>query len=318
MTVSGVIINPRAGRGSGKGLALAAALGNTTNVRVAVLEEFAALETELRNCAAGSVTDLFISSGDGTVQAIQTWLAENLAASDLPRLCLLPHGTTNMTAADLGFRRSTIAQQAAFIAAPSASALKERATLRVVNPKDGSPRHGMFLGTGAVCEATRYCQQVFNDNGVKGSYATFATLAGAVAKTLFTTSNPHDPTRFDRPYAITVRGPGGIVSSGTQLLALVTTLDKLVLGTRPFWGGKSGSIRATTFPYPVPGVMRWLLPSISGGETRKPPPGAKSVAADWFTIETPMDFVIDGEFFASRQGEPLRIETGSLFTYVTA
>ncbi len=40
--------------------------------------------------------------------------------------------------------------------------------------------------------------------------------------------------------------------AGQHLLLLATTLDKLILGTRPFWGGKAGPIRVSTLPYPVP------------------------------------------------------------------
>ena len=59
-----------------------------------------------------------------------------------------------------------------------------------------------------------------------------------------------------------------------------TTLDKLVLNTRPFWGGKTAPIRTTVFPYPVPSVLRWLLPVMYGGENRTPPPGSVSFCSD--------------------------------------
>ena len=71
------------------------------------------------------------------------------------------------------------------------------------------------------------------------------------------------------------RGPTRY-ADGTQLLMLATTLEKLILGTRPFWGGKTGPIRVTIFPYPVPCIPRWLLPIMYGGEDRKFPQGAVS------------------------------------------
>ena len=181
-----------------------------------------------------------------------------------------------VTAADLGFRQKSIAAQAAFIARPEPGEIRSRPTIRVANPRDGVPRHGMFLATGAASEATRYAQVAFNDRGVKGSFATSATLAGAVGKCLFSKANAFDPNRFDRPFPITVRADGETLCSGMQLLALATTLDKLILGTRPFWGGKSGPLRVTTFPYPLPCIPRWFLPAIIGGEDRTSPPGART------------------------------------------
>lgn len=313
---AGVLINPKAGRGNGKGVALAEALKGNATAKVHVLTAFESLEEIMRGFASAGVTDLFISSGDGTVHAIQTLLAETDLFPVLPRLCLLPHGTTNMTAADIGYTTRSIAAQAAFIASPVAQDLRRRPTVRAVNARDGQVRHGMFLGTGAVSAATRYTQVSLNDRGVKGSFATFAALAGAVGRSLFTAPNPHDVNRFDRPFPITVRANGVTVATGTQLLALATTLEKLILGTRPFWGGRSGPIRLTTFPYPVPSIPRWFIPSIMGGEDRKAPPGATSHAVSTCSIETTSEFVMDGEFFDAPAGEALRIETGPEFTYI--
>ena len=119
------------------------------------------------NSPGDGVTDLFISSGDGTIHAVQTELAERKPFKVIPRLSLLPHGTTNMTAADLGFPYRALQAQADYITRLEAKQLRERPTLRVVNPRDGRPRHGMFLGTGAASEATLFCQRVFNARGSK-------------------------------------------------------------------------------------------------------------------------------------------------------
>ena len=265
---------------------------------------------------AEGVSDLFISSGDGTIQAIQTILAERRPFASLPRLALLPHGTTNMTAADLGFHHRSLAAQADFIRELKHTDLRARPTVRCVNPRDGSPRHGMFVGCGAVADATRFTQIAFNAKGVKGGYGVFATLTGSVIRSLFTKPDPTDTTRFDRPYPVRVEAEGHRYADGNQLLMLATTLEKLVLNTRPFWGGKTGPIRVTTFPYPVPSIPRWLLPMMYGGEDRKFPQGAVSFCTPALEVTTPVTFVIDGEFFEPPVGEPLRLETGPVFTYV--
>ena len=129
----------------------------------------------------------------------------------------------------------------------------------------------MFVGTGAVAVATRYCQQAFNAQGVKGQWAVAGTLLTALRKYLFSAPDPEDESRFDRPFPITVEANGMRHADGPQLLQMSTTLDRLVLNTRPFWGGKTAPIRTTVFPYPVPSVARWLLPVMYGGENRTPP-----------------------------------------------
>ncbi|MGH6820723.1 MAG: diacylglycerol/lipid kinase family protein [Methylocella sp.] len=312
---AGLLVNPRSGGGSGKGLALAQKLASSS-VPAKILGHFDELPQCLAEFANGGVTDLFISSGDGTIHAVQTELAENKLFAALPRLALLPHGTTNMTAADLGFRRRGIDEQAEFIRNPLPTDFSERPTLRAVNPGDGRPRHGMFLGTGALSEAALLCQRTFNARGVKGNWATFATLASAVSRSLFSPSDPLDQTRFDRPFAIAVEVDGQPVATGEHLLMLATTLNKLILGAKPFWGGKKAAIRATILPYPVPALPRWLLPILYGGETVQAPPGAISFSAGELAVRTPASFVLDGEFFHSAPDEALRIETGPVFTYV--
>lgn len=316
MSKAGLLINPRSGKSSGHGLALAEKLRGTASVHTEVLQQFSDLTPALHRLAESGVTDLFISSGDGTIQAIQTEIAERNVFPNMPRLALLPHGTTNMTAADVGFRRKTIDAQADYVACMEPGETRERPTLRAVNPADGKPRHGMFLGTGAVSEATLFCQRAFNARGVKGNTAVLATLGPALARTLFTKPNPTDTERFDRPFDITVSLEGKEMSSGPQLLMLATTLDKLILGTRPFWGGKNAGIRVTTFPYPVPSIARWIIPIMFGREDRRVPPGAESRATNRLSVSSPVSYVIDGEFFDGPKDEPLQLETGPLFTYL--
>jgi diacylglycerol kinase (ATP) len=318
MTRTAVIINPRAGRGRGKGLALAEQLRSDHDIDVTILENFEMLFPSLQRLTQNGTERLFISSGDGTVHAILTWLAEYVAAHKLPQLCLLPHGTTNLTAADLGFRNRNITRQAAFVSNGTPIEIHSRPTVRVVNPKRGVPLHGMFFGTGAIPEATRYCQIAFNDRGVGGSWATFATLAKAAAKTILSKPDPTDPNRFDKPHDIELLIDGNVVCKGPQLLMLATTLNKLILNSKPFWGGAEKPMRTTVIPYPLPSPMRWLWPALFGSEARRAPPGSQSVSCTACIVTSDTEFVIDGEFYDAPDNEPLRIETGPVFQYLIA
>jgi diacylglycerol kinase (ATP) len=313
---AGLIVNPRSGKQSGKGLALAAKLAADPSVTIRILEQFEQITGVIDAMARDNVSDLFISSGDGTIQEILTQIAERQPFRHMPRLCLLPHGTTNLTAADLGLCHRSIDAQASFIQRLALDETRARPTIRCSNPGDGNPRHGMFVGTGAVAAATQFCQQAFNAKGVKGNWATFATLATAVLKSVFTKPDPTDETRLDRPFAITVEADGIRHAEGQQLLQISTTLDKLVLNTRPFWGGKTASIRTTILPYPVPSVLRWMMPLMYGGENRRVPPQAVSFSSGNLLVSSLTSFVIDGEFFAAPADQPLRLETGPVFTYI--
>jgi len=284
---AGLIVNPRSGKGSGKGQALADRLAGKHGVSLHVLERFEHLEDVVAAMARDQVTDLFISSGDGTIQEILTLVAERGQFAAPPRICLLPHGTTNLSANDLGFTQHSIEAQADFVLNPAPRRMVTRNTIRCLNPGDGKLRHGMFVGTGAMAVATHYCQRAFNEQGV-------------------------------RPYAITVEADGAMRATGTQLLQMSTTLDTLLLGSHSFWGGKTAPIRTTVIPYPVPSVLRWMLPIMYGGEHHANPPGTVSFCSHRLSVASDVMFVIDGEFFPAPKDEALRLETGPEFTFIRA
>ncbi len=312
-----LIVNPKSRRGGGRGLALAEALKSRNGAPVVVLDQFDGLPEKLRALASQGVDTLFISSGDGTIHAIQTELAERNPFPALPRLALLPHGTTNLTAGDLGFRGSSTDRLVSLIVADPAlpeTALARRPTMRIANPRDKRVRHGMFLGAGAIARASNFCQGKLHAAGLRGEWANFAALAFGVAEAAFKRGNESEPISKPDPMRAEVDGRPFVV--GDELLLLATTLDRLILGSRPFWGGKSAPIRITTVGYPPPSVPRWLLTLLYGGEERKVPASCASVSGKSLTVETAAPFLLDGEFFDAPLHEPLRIETGPEFTYI--
>jgi diacylglycerol kinase (ATP) len=318
MAKTAVLINPGAGRGKGKGLGLASQLQQARHIDVHIAETFAQIDPIVHELMNAKVTRLFISAGDGTIDAVLTQLAESGYCLPALELCLLPHGTTNMTAADAGLRLKSISSQAEFISSDQVTETLQRHTMRIASAQDGQIRHGMFLGAGAVAEAARYSQNAFNARGIGGNLAPLAVLAKAVAKTLFTTANRDDKNRFDRPFPIAVSANGEIICDGPQLLAISTTLSKLILGSRPFWGDGAGAIRTTVLPYPFPNIIRWLHPTLFGTEQRSIPPGAISLRGSNISLSCPVPYILDGEFFEGRPGEPLHVETGPLFQYIVA
>ena len=316
----GLIVNPKSGKKSGYGLKLVQKLAGKPDVTVKVIERFGDVPAMMDDFARRKIDTLFISSGDGTIQGIQTDLAERGPFSELPRLCLLPHGTTNMTAADLGFTMKDISQQEQFIMSVAnghkPKDLRIRPTLKVVNPKHGGALHGMFLGTGAAWRGTSYCQTDIHKTGLKGNWANFATLSVALLKAAFLPRRPNDLSRIDRSYDMTIKAHDRTIASGGQTMYIASTLHKLILGTNPFWGGAEYPLRSTILPYPLPSIPRWSKTLLYGNEDRKVPPGCISFASPDVEITTDTPFVIDGEFFDPPENQPLRIETGPQFTYV--
>lgn len=315
---SGLIVNPHSGRRNGRGLALTQRLAGAPEVNIAIMERFDELPAILRGFAKQGVDRLFISSGDGTVQAIQTELAERSPFAVLPQLGLLPHGTTNMTAADVGLHTRSLARQEAVIgggrAGDRATKLKIRATVRVANAADGRVRHGMFLATGAIWRGTRFCQDKVHATGLKGDWAAGITLAAGLARALFGRARV-DEERLDRPYQMHIEADGKVVADSLQVVFFATTLDRFILRMRPFWGNGEEPLRATAIGHPPPSL--WWTPRILyGSQARDLPAQCLSFTGRSMAVTVRCPFVIDGEAFDPPDNAPLRIETGPEFTYL--
>src|SRR3546814_20030505 len=68
------------------------------------------------------------------------------------------------------------------------------------------------------------------------------------------------------------------------LLTLATTLERLVLGSRPFWGGGGGHLRFTAVAYPPSGLLRHARRVLYGAEDRALPAGYLRRAGDTIHI----------------------------------
>ena len=313
---AGVLINPLSGRNNGKGEALYAVLKSTAGVSLHRMEEFAAIGPALQQCAKDGITDLFISSGDGTIQAILTELAGMKAFKVRPNIALLPHGTTNLTAGDIGLHIGSIAAQARFISNLPDCRIAARHTVHVTNPKDLPPRLGFTFGAGAAARATRSAQVDYNDKGVKGSMASFATIAGGLGKAAFSKPKPGDLKRLDRATPMTLVHEGNVVAEGDQLLFVATSLKRLFFGTQPFWGVRRGALRALSVSFPPPNILRWAVPIMYGRVGGASPPGCVSFSADSFEITCAEPYVLDGEFFDNPAKGPLRVKAGPEFNFI--
>lgn len=313
---AGVLINPLSGRNNGKGEALYAALRYLPSVSVNRMQEFGAIKPALQQFAKDGVTDLFISSGDGTIQAILTELAALKAFKVKPNVGLLPHGTTNLTAGDIGLHIGSIAAQASFISSLPDYKIAARHTVHVLNPKDAPARLGFTLGAGAAARATRSAQVDYNDKGIRGSMASFATIAGGLGKAAFTKAKPGDTSRLDRACPMTITWQGNVTAEGDQLLFVATTLNHLFFRTQPFWGLRRGPLRTVSVAFPPPNILRYAIPIMYGRVGDKPPPGCVSFSGDTFEIDCAEPYVMDGEFFSGPEKGPLRVAAGPEFNFI--
>ena len=303
----GIIENPRSQqnkRGVGRLEAVAAA---EPALHYARLEHVGLLPEILAEFARQDVEVVVTSGGDGTVQAVLTALIEGRPFKKLPTLALLPAGMTNMTAKDIGVRaggEKGLRRVLACLRGNSPeSNIVQRPLLRLENIADYPPQVGMFFGGAGITRAIETCRSSVHTLKLEADVANGLTLAKLMLRWAFSRSDDDSVIKGD---SIEVRLDGEDRGRADYLLVLATTLDRLVLGSRPFWNQTEGDIHFTTIAYPPHRLLRSAYRVLYGGPRRKLPEDSYfSRATDRAELRLGSPFTLDGQLFEPNPDKPL-------------
>lgn len=314
----GLISNGRSRRNRRTLARVSEIAGAAPDVEHAVLDGVEGLEEALAGFAARGVEIVAVNGGDGTVQAALTvLLGPATPFARLPLLALLPGGTTNMTAADVGLRGGRERGLARLIAAAAGAARPATVERHVVGVDRGvgePVQFGMFFGTAGICRAIEYCRQAVHPLKVNSGLASALTLAGLFRRLLFQRGGSDAVLSGDR---IAVALDGQDPQAAEHFLLLVTTLDRLVLRSRPFWGTGSGGLRYTSVRWPPRGLLTRVPRVMYGGAPRRLPPETyESRCADRISLTMDCPYTLDGETFRPAPGIPLTLHDGGRVSFV--
>jgi hypothetical protein len=316
MSRIGLISNPLSQQNKRGADSIDAVAGRLPGVLHRRLDRFATLPTILREFAERDVAVIAISSGDGTVQGVMTDLFENRPFKSIPPLALLPRGMTNMTAADVGLRgkpEKALPRLAALLDKGRLDAhLLSRHVLRVENVADMPPQRAMFFGAAGVFEAIELCQTKVHPLRIQADWAAGVTFAGMLLHWLFgrrqSAVTPED---------IGVRLDGNDLGTTTRLLVLATTLDRLVMRSRPFWNEAHGPVRFTGIDYPPRNLLRHAARVLYGShQVRHLPSGYYSRGARRLEFSMDCPFTLDGQPFRPTPGKPLIVTADDTVRFV--
>lgn len=258
-----------------------------------------------RDLATARADLVVVNGGDGTVQGLLTEILEDRRFDRLPAIAILPRGMANMTAKDCGLRRRGPAALRTLLATALEGDLGpftvRRHVLRVANLVEAPAARGMFMGALGIYDAIRHCKTNVHSKGLKGEMAHLTTLASLLWATTFGTRPPGLLEGEDAA----IETAEGLTRQGRMLLIMATTLDRLVLGSRPFWNTAGRPVRFTAVDYPAPRVLRHLLSVLYGGDRRRLPEGYWSTGSEAVQLRFTSPFTIDGQFFTPRPHEPV-------------
>lgn len=252
----------------------------------------------LQHLAEKSTELLIVNGGDGTVQALLTTLLQQQHFQTLPLLAILPTGTTNMTAGDVGLRGNpygALAKLLAWAENPQTPVpLVQRPVLHVQTPPQTASLFGMFFGAGAIIRGIEFCHQQLYTRGLRQSWA-----PGLATVRVLAAMAQRDPA-YTAPVSIGVRlDRQPLAPPQDFLLLLVSSLQRLFLGLRPYWGREPGALFYTAIRAKPKHPLRALPPLFWGLRNRLSTAenGYDSHNIDTVTLYTREPFTLDGELY---------------------
>jgi diacylglycerol kinase (ATP) len=235
---------------------------------------------------------LAVNGGDGTLQTLLAECARRGVLDELPPIAVLPGGTTNMCAHDLsgvGNLRRAVRAYAALQELPRVGWPVVRRPILAIQTGDG-PTAGTFVGLGAVVRGVEYWQDTLRRRARGGDLG----VALAVTRSLWGLARRRPP--FDRPTPVGLAFDGGSPAHTEVSALMVTSLGRLPIGMRPYWGDHRGPLASTWMDARPRRPLRYLPPLLWGRVRGLPDDaGYHSLRATSAVLDVDETWLLDGE-----------------------
>ncbi len=310
----GILLNPHSGRIKQDVSLIRKLAGDITGGVYREACNQREIETVLNEFAGRQLGVLVIVGGDGTVHAVLSHLFAGKVFAHPPLISIIPAGTTNMTAKDFyisGKPEQVFTRLLKLMAGPGPYPLITRPVLRIKNGDDRA-QYGMFFGAGIIAEGVKYFQKRVRGLGITGERASGIVLL-----------------RFLFSLLLGRGGDSGKITAHVQfndetgrdeqsLLILATSLDRLLLGLRPYWGRQALPVHATLVRASPQRLWRSILPLLCGrGAGLSEQNGYSSCNLSTLSIMMTGDFIIDGELYrADREKGAVHISANETISVI--
>lgn len=254
---------------------------------------------------------LVVNGGDGTVQAVLTELFGGPRRDALPLIAVLPSGTTNMVAADIGAMTHPVPGLRRLLAAADEGRLLgtviRRPVMRAQIAPGAAPIFSMFFGSGAIYHGITFCRHYIATLGLRGELGPGLALAVFIAKIAL----GHGERLFP-PLHLSGHLDGVPLERGAYRGVLVSTVSRQFLGLRPFWGSEPAPLKYSALSYSLRHMMR-AVPAVMRGKPNRyvrPEYGYTSHNAHEVELHLDCGFTLDGELFVPSPGAPVILRSG--------
>ena len=306
----GLISNPRSGHNRDQFERIRSRIARSPQIHHIVTDSPDDISPALTELAERKISVLAINGGDGTVSAILGELLESQLFEAPPLVALLPGGTANMNAGDIGIsgslRKATERLCSWCDSGRNGDEQRtQRALLRVIAEEGQRPHYGMFLGAGAIIQGTEYAHKEVHSRGLRNDFSlaliTLRTVWGVL----------RDDPEFNRHVAVNLGLDHTPPTQHDTLILAISTLHRLAFGMRPFWGPEQAAIRLTLIEQHCSRFARTFFSIIRGRPNHNaiPASGYRSHNADHIRMELDGKLNLDGEIIVANG--PVRISASA-------
>lgn len=265
------------------------------NVLHIELADFGALKNALNDFAAAEIQVLVINAGDGTVGAVLTEIFELGGYPNHPKLAILPGGTSNTIAADVGLNGDRVKSLRRLVTILERGEVEQHCVVRRLIRVDYDPAKtaviGLFFGTAGICDAIKLRRRLFPQKWIPDAVAGALTLGYVLGGVLLSRSQAL------RGYMITVELDAVSEPEKNLSVIVVTTLNQIFLGSSPFWGTEGGPLKFTSICSPAVGLVRNAYRLLYGKNKEcLPEVTYKSASVRKIQLQMDCSFNLDGQF----------------------
>ena len=298
----GVLTNPLSGGNKKGGSAVSSLLANWPQVLHRQATDPESIREALTVFSRNGVELIVVNGGGGTVQAVLTVLGGVTLFARPPILALLSSGTTSMLSRDVGVAGAPVAALQKVLnwstdTTDKALAVRSRPILRV-ETAGASPLFGMFFGAGAICEGINIFHSQDNPMGWRGQLMPALTMLRLLLP-LFLKKESRIP-----PLSHKATLNGGQEEERVDLFLLVSSLERLFLGIRPYWGQEEGPLYYTAVAPRPKCLLRVLWSLFRPGRSRHATlaNGYSSHNVQEVKLSLLEEFTLDGELYQAGEG----------------
>jgi diacylglycerol kinase (ATP) len=310
-----VLVNPLSSRSRAGMSRLEAVLERAPHVMVRYATNPIDSARALREILATPIDVLAACGGDGTLQLVFDSFFNEQRTHPLPLLAVLPGGTTNMIANDVGAKDVPAVGLERLLRAMTGGHLDgTRQTRRLIvlrTSPDARPAYGLFFGAAGVVQGTMISRRSVDRIGMRdwaGPVAGILSLLGP----MLLGRNPI------RPVAASFRFDGNALPDARYLAIGITTMDRLFLGIHPYWDTTDAPIKVTLIREHPRSLLRAIPPLLRGQAVPLLSPENGYITRNVSDVEIGITerTVLDGEFYDPVPGHPLRLSVGPEVTFV--